>query len=223
MFQHLELHRLRQRTVSLVSGHIELQILPLLFCFVFLKTAAACNITQGLEASVWKSNKFKQRCCSDKPESCHSFLLNKKTKKKPPKTTVHPSVVFLCVGSFNLTSKKGIHTTATVENQFTPTSEESGTWASNHLGLYHQAVTVGNKKNQLNEMMVGRRLLRRWEYSCRSWRGAAGQCTRRSRRCSCTLAPSAWRRRRKHWSGTGWGRPAYSASPTNTKAVERQG
>lgn len=155
MFQHLELHRLRQRTVSLVSGHIEVQILPLLFCFVFLKTAAACNITQGLEASVWKSNKFKQRCCSDKPESCHSFLLN--------------------------------------------------------------------KKNQLNEMMVGRRLLRRWEYSCRSWRGAAGQCTRRSRRCSCTLAPSAWRRRRKHWSGTGWGRPAYSASPTNTKEVERQG
>lgn len=152
MFQHLELHRLRQRTVSLVSGHIELQILPLLYFFIlfFLKTPATCNIIQGLEASVWKSNKFKQRCRSDKPESCHSFLLNKKNK-----TTVHPSVVFLCVGSFNLTSKKGIHTTATVENQFTPTSEESGTWASNHLGLYHQAATVGNKKKKPTEWNDG--------------------------------------------------------------------
>lgn len=100
------------------------------------------------------------------------------------------------------------------------------------VGLEHQTIWAfitrlrlwgTKKKNQLNEMMVGRRLLRRWEYSCRSWRGAAGRCTRRSRRCSCTLAPSAWRRRRKHWSGTGWGRPAYSASPTNTKEVERQG
>lgn len=35
MFYHMELHRLRQRTVSLVSAHIELQILPLLFLFCF--------------------------------------------------------------------------------------------------------------------------------------------------------------------------------------------
>lgn len=61
---------------------------------------------------------------------------------------------------------------------------------------------------------MGRRF-RRSECSCRSWRGAAGRCTRRSTQCFGTPAPSAWRRRRKRWSGTGWGRPACSASPVS--------
>lgn len=112
----------------------------------------------------------------------------------------------------------------------TPTSEEWGKFCikpSESLTPRWDRRHCSRHKTEWNEGMKGRdgqrkRRLKRWECSYQSWRGAAGRCTLRSRQCSCTLAPSAWRRRRKHWSGTGWGRPACSASPGIRKEEETE-